>query len=174
MDIHGWKADFHFGEFGRATKRWEYQGMRSLKSKLKASVYWRTRGQFWKLNQVQLFCNQNERKPIRFLLFNARACDRTGSRDWIRWSGNRPENGLQSGRVVAVTSSFSYSIVIAVHTRKTAFSNSTIFKSFHSGERFQIDPFSLVVFGAVVWTVAVSGTKHYRSRLKTVYCVDGI
>ena len=83
------KAGFHFGEFGRATKRWEYQGMRSLKSKLKASVYWRTRSQFWKLNQLQLFCDQNERKPIRFLLFNARACDRTGSRDWIRWSGNR-------------------------------------------------------------------------------------
>ena len=61
-----------------------YQGMRSSKSKLKASVYWRTRGQFWKLNQVQLFRDQNERKPIRLLLFNASACDRTGSRDQIR------------------------------------------------------------------------------------------
>ena len=40
--------------------------MRSSKSKLKASVYWRTRSHFWKLNQVQLFCDQNERKPIRF------------------------------------------------------------------------------------------------------------
>ena len=30
----------------------------------------------------------------------------------------------------------------AVHTRKTAFSNSTVFKSFHSGERFRNDPFS--------------------------------
>ena len=38
-----------------------YQGMRSsLSSKLKASVYWRTRGQFWKLNQVQLFRDQSE------------------------------------------------------------------------------------------------------------------
>ena len=80
-DFSALKAGFHFGEFGRATKRWECQGMRSLKSKLKASVYWRTRGQFWKLNQVQLFCDQNERKPIRFLLFNAKECDRTGSRD---------------------------------------------------------------------------------------------
>ena len=70
-----------------------YQGMRSSKSKLKASVYWRTRGQFWKLNQVQLFRDQNERKPIRFLLFNARACDHTGSRVQIRWSGNRPYQG---------------------------------------------------------------------------------
>ena len=41
-----------------------------------------------------------------------------------------------------VTSSFSDSIVFAVHTWKTAFSNSTIFKSFHSGERFRNDPFS--------------------------------
>ena len=41
-----------------------------------------------------------------------------------------------------VTSSFSESVVFAVHTRKTAFSNSTVFKSFHSGERFRNDPFS--------------------------------
>ena len=41
-----------------------------------------------------------------------------------------------------VTSSFSDSIVFAVHTRKTAFSNSTVFKSFHSRERFRKDPFS--------------------------------
>ena len=43
---------------------------------------------------------------------------------------------LQPGGVVVVTSSFSDSIVFAVHTRKTAFSNSTIFKSFHCGEHF--------------------------------------
>ena len=41
-----------------------------------------------------------------------------------------------------VTSSFSDSIVFAVHTRKTAFPNSTVFKSLHSGERFRNDPFS--------------------------------
>ena len=41
------KAGFHLGEFGCATKRWEHQGMRSLKSKPKASVYWRTPSQFW-------------------------------------------------------------------------------------------------------------------------------
>ena len=45
-------------------------------------------------------------------------------------------SGLQPGVVVVVTSSFSVSIVFAVHTRKTAFSNSTVFKSFHTGERF--------------------------------------
>ena len=78
-------------------------------------------------------------------------------------------SGLQPGGVVVVTSSFSDSIVFAVHTtRKTAFSNSTVFKSFHSGERFRNDPFSLIVFSVVVWTVAVSGTKQYRFRLKTV------
>ena len=73
-------------------------------------------------------------------------------------------SGLQPGGVVVVTSSFSDSIVFAVHTRKTAFSNSTVFKSFHSGERFRNDPFRTVV----VWMVAVSGTKQYRFRLKTV------
>ena len=53
-------------------------------------------------------------------------------------------SGLQPGGVVVVTSSFSdSSIVFAVHTtRKIAFSNSTVFKSFHSGERFRNDPFS--------------------------------
>ena len=78
-----------------------YQGMRSSKSKLKASVYWRMQGQFWKLSQVQLFCDQNERKPIRLLLFNARACDRAGSRDQIRWSGNRPQVSEQTQVEVA-------------------------------------------------------------------------
>ena len=82
-------VSMHFGEFGRATKWLGYQGTCSSKSKLKASVYWRTRDQFWKLNQVQLFRDQNERKPVRLLLLNARTCDRTGSRDQIRWSGNR-------------------------------------------------------------------------------------
>ena len=60
------------------------QGMRSSKSKLKASVCWQTHNQFWKLNQVQLFRDQNKRKPIRLLFFNARACNRTGSRNQIR------------------------------------------------------------------------------------------
>ena len=50
--------------------------------------------------------------------------------------------GLQPDGVVMVTSSFSDSIVFAVHTRKTAFSNSTVFKSFHYGERFRNNPFS--------------------------------
>ena len=67
-----------------------------------------------------------------------------------------------------VTSSFSDSIVFAVHTRKTAFSNSTVFKSFLSGERFRNDPFSVIVFSVRAWTVAVSGTKQYCFRLKTV------
>ena len=61
-------------------------------------------------------------------------------------------------------SSFSDSIVFAVHTRKTAFSKSTVFKSYHSGERFRIDPFTLIVLGVVVWTIAVFGTKQYGFR----------
>ena len=75
---------------------------------------------------------------------------------------------LQPGRVILISSPFSDSIVFAVHTRKTAFSKCTVFKSFHFGECFRIDPFSLIVFGVLVWTVAVSGTKQYRFRLKTV------
>ena len=51
-------------------------------------------------------------------------------------------SGLQPGGGVVVTPSFSDSIVFAVHTRKTAFSNSIVFKSFHCGERFRNDPFS--------------------------------
>ena len=34
------------------------------------------------------------------------------------------------------------------------------------GERFRIDPFSLIIF-SVVWTIALSGTKQHRFRLKT-------
>ena len=73
-------------------------------------------------------------------------------------------------RVVVVMSSFSdnNNIVFAVHTRKTAFSNSTVFESFHPGERFLNDPFSVMVSSVVLWTVAVSGTKQCRFRLKTV------
>ena len=88
---------------------------------------------------------------------------------------NQQGNDLKASRSVysrlsgvVVTSSFSDSIVFAVHTRRTAFSNGTVFKSFHSGERFRNDPFSLLVFGVVVWTVAVSVTKQCRFGLKTV------
>ena len=31
-------------------------------------------------------------------------------------------------------------------------------------------PFSVIVFGVVVWTIAVSGAKQLRFRLKTDYC----
>ena len=69
-------------------------------------------------------------------------------------------SGQQPGGVVVVTSSFSDSIVFAVHTRRTAFSNSTVFKSFHSGERFRNDPFSDCC--------SVDGS---RIRNKTVSCI---
>ena len=47
------------------------------------------------------------------------------------------------------------------------FSDSIVFKSLHSGERFRIAPFSVIVFGVVVWTIAESGAKQLRFRLKT-------
>ena len=77
-------------------------------------------------------------------------------------------SGLQPGGVVVVTSSFSDGIVFAVHTRKTVFSSSIVFKSFHSGERFPKRSIFVDLFSVVVWTVAVCGTKQYRFRLKTV------
>ena len=86
----------------------------------------------------------------------------------VRYFGYSRLSGLQPGGVLIVTTSFSDSIVFAVHTSKIAFLNGTGFKSFHSGERFRNDPFSVIVFSVVVWTVAVSGTKQYRFRLKTV------
>ena len=51
-------------------------------------------------------------------------------------------SGVQPGGVVVVMSLFSDGIIFTVHIRKTAFSNSTVFKSFHSGERFRNGPFS--------------------------------
>ena len=126
----GLKAGFHFGEFGRVTKRWEYQGMRSLKSKLKASVYWWMRGLFWKLNQVHFLCDQNERKPIRFLLFNARACDRTGSRDWIRWSGNRP---------LSLKSFFKFWILCSLITHASSETKADIQSSISQWERATVN-----------------------------------
>ena len=64
----------------------------------------------------------------------------------VRYLGYSRLSGLHPGGGVVVTSSFSDSSVFAVHTRKTAFSNSTVFRSFHSGERFRNDPFSVIVF----------------------------
>ena len=35
-------------------------------------------------------------------------------------------------------------------------------------------PFSVIVFGVVVWTIAVSGAKQLRFRLKTDWCGRGL
>ena len=76
--------------------------------------------------------------------------DQQGShkKAFVLYLGYSRLSGLQPGgvKIVVVTSSFSDSIVFAVHTRKTAFSNSTVFKSFHPGERFRNDLFSVIVF----------------------------
>ena len=81
-----------------------------------------------------------------------------------------------------VTSSFSDSIVFAVHTRKKRrFSNSTVFKSFHCGERFRNDPFSdrCSLDGSRLNSVfntdarcSVDGRKRYENDTKTI-SVDG-
>ena len=73
-------------------------------------------------------------------------------------------SGLQPGGVVVVTSLFSDSIVFAVHTRKTAFSNSTFSNRSTLESVFETIRFRTII----VWTVAVSGIKHHRFRLKTV------
>ena len=57
---------------------------------------------------------------------------------------------------------------------KTAFSESIVFKSLQSGERFRMAPFSVIVFGVVVWTVAVSSVKQLCFRLKTDQCGQGL
>ena len=43
----------------------------------------------------------------------------------------------------------------------------SVFKSLLSRERFRMAPFSVIVFGVVVWTIAVSGAEQPRFRLKT-------
>ena len=50
-----------------------------------------------------------------------------------------------------------------------AFSESIVFKSLHSGERFRMAPFSVIVFGVVVRKIAVYGAKQLRFRL-FLYC----
>ena len=62
---------------------------------------------------------------------------------------------------------FSDSIVFSVHTTKQRFQNGIVFKSLHSGGRFRMAPFSVIVFGVAVWTIAVSGAKQLHFRLKT-------
>ena len=41
------------------------------------------------------------------------------------------------------------------------------------GERFRMAPFSVIVFCIVVWTMAVSGAKQLRFRLKKDHCGRG-
>ena len=86
--------------------------------------------------------------------------------------GYSRSSGLAPGRVyfddVTV---FSWHRFLRSH-EKTAFSKSIVFKSLHSGERFRMAPFSVIVFGVVVWTIAVSEAKQLRFRLKKI-SVDG-
>ena len=69
-----------------------------------------------------------------------------------------------------LTSPFSDSIVFAVHTRKTAFSNSSVFKSFHSRERFRNDP---AVFGDRFQCYSVDGS-CIRNKTVSFSFEDGV
>ena len=72
-----------------------------------------------------------------------------------------------------MTSPFSDIIVFSVHTRKGVFKK----------HRFQIAPLwrafsngsvSVIVFIVVVWTIAISGAKQLRFRLKKDQCGPGL
>ena len=56
--------------------------------------------------------------------------------------------------------------------QKTAFSKSIVFKSLHSGERFRMAPFSVIVF--VEWMIGVSRANQFRFILKTDQCGRGL
>ena len=79
----------------------------------------------------------------------------------------------RSVRSILMTSPFSDSIVFSVHTRKqrfekASFSNRSILQSVFEWLRF-----SVIVFGVIVWTIAVSGlsgAKQLRFLLKTDQC----
>ena len=47
-----------------------------------------------------------------------------------------------------------------------SFSPSTLENSVFKKHRFRMAPFSVLVFGVVVWTISVSGAKQLRFRLK--------
>ena len=77
----------------------------------------------------------------------------------VEWSGARS--------CLLIPSPFSDGIVFSFHTRKQRFQKSIVFKSLHPGKRFRMAPFSVIVFGVVMWTIAVSGAKQPRFHLKT-------
>ena len=68
---------------------------------------------------------------------------------------------------ILMTLPFSDSIFSSSYTRKQHFQKGFVFKSLHSGERFRMAPFSVTVFGIVVWTIDVPGTKWLCFLLKT-------
>ena len=67
-----------------------------------------------------------------------------------------------------MTSPFSDSFVFTIHTRKQRFQKASFSnRSTLESVNFRMTPFSVIVFGVVVWTIAVSGAKQFRFRLKT-------
>ena len=89
----------------------------------------------------------------------------------VRHFGYSRSRGLAPGRVY-----FDDAAVFRQHRflrshQKTAFSKSIVFKSLHSGGGFRMAPFSVIVFGDVMWTIAVSGAKQLCFRfLHTLFC----
>ena len=64
----------------------------------------------------------------------------------MRISIYRPAKLARNGSyMVAPVRQFGY-------LRSSGFDDVTVFKSLHSGERFRMAPFSVIVFGVVVWT----------------------
>ena len=72
----------------------------------------------------------------------------------VAWSGAR--SCLCDDVIVSDSTSFSLSTL-----------ENSVFKSLHSGDRFRMAPFSVIDCGVVVWTIALSGAKQLRFRLKT-------
>ena len=85
-----------------------------------------------------------------------------------------PSSGLAPGRVYLDDVTVFRQHRFHCPHQKTAFSKGIVFKSLHSGERFRMTPFSVIVFGVVVWTIAVSGAKQLRFRLKRDQCGRGL
>ena len=86
----------------------------------------------------------------------------------VRHFGYSRSSGLAHGRVYWWRHRFQ----IAWFSPSTLENN--VFKSLYSGERFRMAPFSAIAFGVLVWTIAVSGAKQLRFRLKTDYCGRGL
>ena len=103
--------------------------------------------------------------------------DQQGSH--LKHLGHSRLSGLQPGRVVVVTSSFSDSIVFAVHTRKTAFSKQYRFKNVPLWRAFSkrsvfADRFRCCVDGSCIRNKTVSFSFENGTVWTGSYTVDAL